>query len=327
MVGVAVGVVGTVLLFVRRQAGARVIHEQSTGKEHHSLLYRTEEERGLLDRHGDRIVYVELRGNLFFGTADRLFTDLLPDLNRPVWMILNMRRVQSMDISGLNLFRQMIERLDAHGGRMLFSNVRKSGVRGRKMHKLLHWLEPEAELPKVNTFKSTDAALEYAEDELLKSLGCVPKGTQQRVELGQIEVFRHLSSETREALTTVMQPLSMKRNEMVYAYGEFGDTLYFILQGQVEIRLPTRVYHYKRLAKLGPGSFFGEDAFLDPAPRTAAAVVTQHAYLLALSSKSFESLKEERQKEAGRAVLYEMGKSLSRQLRWTQSELRRLERW
>jgi len=101
----------------------------------------------LLDKHGDRIIYVELRGSLFFGTVDRLFTELLPDLNRPVWMILNMRRVQSMDLSGLNLFRQMIKRLDDHGGRILFSNIRKSGVQGRKMNKILKWLTPEAELP------------------------------------------------------------------------------------------------------------------------------------------------------------------------------------
>jgi sulfate permease, SulP family len=327
MVGVAVGVVGTVLLFVRRQAGAPVVHEHSTGKEHRSLLYRTVEERGLLDKHGDRIVYIELRGNLFFGTVDRLFTQLLSDLNRPVWMILNMRRVQSMDMSGLNLFRQMIKRLDAHGGRLIYSNVRKSGVMGRKMNKLLRWLAPEAKLPKVKTFKSTDAALEYAEDELLKSLGCVPAGTQQRVELDQFEIFRHLSTETREALTAVMQPLPVKRKKMVYACEEFGDSLYFILQGQIEIRLPTRVYHYKRLAKLGPGSFFGEDAFLDPSPRSDAAVVVQDAELLMIDRHSFESLMEERQREVGLAVLYGIGGSLSRHLRWTQSELRRLERW
>lgn len=174
MVGVGVGVVGSVLLFVHRHANAPLVHDRLTGKDHHSLLYRSEEERELLDKHGDSIVYIELRGNLFFGTADRLFTELMPDLNRPVLMILNMRRVQSMDMSGLNLFRQMIKRLDAHGGKMIYSNVRKSGAKGRKMHKILRWLEPDNELPKVKTFKSTDAALEFAEDKLLQSLGCEP---------------------------------------------------------------------------------------------------------------------------------------------------------
>ena len=179
----------------------------------------------------------------------------------------------------------------------------------------------------MKTFKSTDAALEYAEDELLKSLGCLPAGMQQYVDPGQIEIFKQLDSETLETLLVVMQPLSIKRKQMVYAHEESGDTLYFILQGQVEIRLPTRIYHYKRLAKLGPGSFFGEVEFLDPGPRTATALVTRNADLLALNRESFDSLKEGRHKQAAWAVLSEVAQSTSRQLRWSQSELRRLERW
>jgi SulP family sulfate permease len=327
MVGVAVGVVSSVFLFLRVQVRARVIHERATGRERHSLHYRCEEERKLLDEHGDRILYFELRGNLFFGTVDRLFTELMPDLDRPIWMIFNLRRVQSLDMSGLNLFRQMLKRLTAHGGHMLYADVRKSAVMEREMHKLLNWLGSEDELPKVKTFKSNDAALEYAENELLKDLGYAPAPATQRVELEQNELFRRLKPKTREALEAVMRPLSLKRKEMVFTYGGLDNSLYFILQGEVEIRLPTRVYHYKRLAKVGPGSFFGEGCFLDPAPRTATAVVTQDVELLALDRQAIESLAEKRQREAGWAVLYELGGSLAQQLRWSRSELRRLERW
>ena len=109
------GVLGSVFLFLLVQVRARVIHERATGRERRSLRYRTEDERALLDEHGERIIYVELRGNLFFGTVDRLFTEFMPDLERPVWMILNMRRVQYLDMSGLNLFRQMLKRLSARG--------------------------------------------------------------------------------------------------------------------------------------------------------------------------------------------------------------------
>ena len=70
----------------------------------------------------------------------------------------------------------------------------------------------------------------------------------------------------------------------------------------------------------------GEDAFMDPAPRSAAAVVTRDAELLMLDRQCLESLSERRQREAW-SVLYEIGGSLARQLRWTQEELRRLERW
>ena len=115
MDAVAIGVLGSTVLFLRGLVGARVIHERATGTERRSLQLRIQEEARLLDTHGERIVYVELRGNLFFGTADRLFNELLPDLDRPVWMILNLRRVQYLDISGLHLFQQMIKRLHAHG--------------------------------------------------------------------------------------------------------------------------------------------------------------------------------------------------------------------
>jgi len=327
MVGVAVGVLGSVFLFLLGQVRARVIHERANAKERRSLRYRTQEERALLDEHGDRIQYVELRGNLFFGTVDRLFTELMPDLGRPVWMILNMRRVQYLDMSGLHLFRQMLKRLSAHGGHLIYSDVRKSGHRERKMHTLLSWLGPEAELPPVRTFMSNDAALEYAEDELLKDLGHRPPEVTQRVELDRNELFRHMKPKTREAIKAVMRPLSLQRKARVFTYGESDGALYVILDGEVELRLPTRVYHYKRLAKLGPGSFFGEGAFLDPAPRTATAVVTRDAELLVLDRQGIESLAEKRQREAGWSVLYELGGSLARQLRWSRSELRRQERW
>ncbi len=327
MVGVAVGVLGSVFMFLLVHVRARVIHERATGRERRSLHYRTEEQRLLLDQHGERLVYVELRGNLFFGTVDRLFTELMPELNRPVWMILNMRRVQYLDMSGLHLFRQMLKRLNASGGELLYSDVRKSGHRERKMHKLLGWLAPETGLPAVRTFKSNDAALEYAEDELLKELGCATDMTTPRVEFEDNELFRRMKPKTREAIKAVMRPLAVSRKHTVFNFGDVGDALYIIVQGEVEMRLPTRVYHYKRLAKLGAGSFFGENAFLDPAPHTATAVVTRDAELLVLDREGIESLAQKRQREAGWAVLYELGGSLARQLRWSRSEIRRLERW
>jgi sulfate permease, SulP family len=327
MDGVAVGVLGSVALFLRRLVTAPVIHNRTTGKHHRSLQYRTEEESELLETHGDRIVFVELRGNLFFGTADRLFAEMLPDLDRPVWVIINMRRVQYVDISALHLFRQMIKRLHAHGGHMLYSNVRKSAVSQRKMHKLLQWLGEEPDLPKVKTFRSTDAALEYAENELLAELGHAPADSERRVEADDNDILRHLKPKIREALKSIMRPLSLKRKGFVYNYGEHGDAFYLVLKGEVELRLPTRVYHYKRLGKRGPGSYFGESAFLHPGPRTATAFVTQDVELLVLDRAAIDSLAEKRQREIGWTILYELGTSLAEELRQANSELRRLERW
>ena len=197
----------------------------------------------------------------------------------------------------------------------------------RKMHKLLLWLGEEPDLPRVKTFKSTDAALEYAENELLCELGHAPASADQRVEADDHDFLRHLTPKTREALKSIMRPLSLKRKKSVYNYGDQGDALYLVLKGEVELRLPTRVYHYKRLGKRGPGSYFGEGAFLHPGPRAATAFVTQDVELLLLDRAGIDSLAEKRQREIGLTILYELGSSLAEQLRQSNSELRRLERW
>lgn len=327
MDGVAVGVLGSILLFLRRLAAAPVIHERTAGRDVRSLQFRTAEESALLEAHGDRIVYVELRGNLFFGTADRLFSELLPDLEQPVWMIINMRRVQYVDISGLHLFRQMIKRLHAHGGQMLYSNVRKSAVDKRKMHKLLLWLGPEPDLPTVKTFKSTAAAIEFAENALLTALGHPPANINQCLEVDKNEIFRQMNPKARETIKSVMHPLFLKRKQTVFNYGDPGDALYLILKGEVEMRLPTRKYHYKRLGKRGPGSYFGEASFLNPGLRSATAFVTQDVELLMLDRTAVDSLAAKQNPEAGLSLLFEVGSSLARNLRQARAELRRLERW
>jgi SulP family sulfate permease len=327
MVGVAVGVLGSVLLFLRQLVNAPIIHERATGKELRSLHFRPRAEYELLQAYGERIVYIELRGNLFFGTADRLYSELLPDLDRPLFMIINMRRVQYMDISGLHLFKLMIKRLHAHGGEMIYSNVRKSAVTKRKMHKLLKWLGPERGLPKVRTFLSTDAALEYAEDSLLISLGETPVSSGKRLEAEENEIFKYMKPGTREVVLSVMRPVSLKRKQTVFNFGEPGDAIYLILEGEVELRLPTRKYHYKRLGKRGPGSYIGAVAFLNPGPRAATAFVVRDVELLMLDRDGVDSLAEKRQREAGQTVLYELGTSLARNLRLAMAELRRLERW
>ena len=89
----------------------------------------------------------------------------------------------------------------------------------------------------------------------------------------------------------------------MYSAGEHGSAIYIIVQGPVEIRLPTRVYHDKRLARPGPGSFLGEDAVPAPAPAMAKAVVSENVEQLIPERAALESLTETQQVEAKLAIL------------------------
>ena len=65
--------------------------------------------------------------------------------------------------------------------------------------------------------------------------------------------------------------------------GEEGDTFYVIITGTATVRAKR-----KKLAVLGPGSFFGETALLTQGPRTATVTADTHMRLLALRKDSFD---------------------------------------
>jgi MFS superfamily sulfate permease-like transporter len=68
---VFVGVLAAMLLFVR-QNSRNIIRRQLSGDRHHSLRQRSISRMQELEREGGRIVFLELEGALFFGTADKL---------------------------------------------------------------------------------------------------------------------------------------------------------------------------------------------------------------------------------------------------------------
>ena len=104
----------------------------------------------------------ELRGNLFFGSVDRLFTELEADLDRPVWMILHLRRVAQVDLTGMVILQQIARRLNEHGGQLIFCNVHKAIGMGHQVRKTWRKLAADQQGPTVKTFNGADEALEYA---------------------------------------------------------------------------------------------------------------------------------------------------------------------
>ena len=325
--GVGVGAIGSALLFIRGQSSATAIHERATGKERRSLSHRSKSERALLDAHGERILYIELRGHLFFGSVDRLFTELNGDLRRPVWIVINMRRVLSLDMSGLNLLHQMMALIAAHGGQILFANIYPGIAPNRKMGKLLRLLGPGDKGIKARTFKSSDKALQCAEDELLTELtGSRPTGPSKRVEADQNELCRSMRPKTKATLRKILKPVDLRPKERFYSTGDNDHALFFVVQGEVDVRLPTDRYHYKRLKRVGPGGFFGEMTFLNPGARVTTAVAIGEVEAMALDPDAVKA-DDPGVKEAIKALQIELAFELAEQMRWASTEISRLERW
>jgi SulP family sulfate permease len=314
-----------VVLFVRAQVKTPVIHRRSTAIERRSVRVRADAERALLDRHGDRIVLYELRGNLFFATAEQLFSELAPDLDRPAWIILHLRRVHQVDLTGIKLLQQIANRLDEHGGELVFCEVHRGAGLGHKVKKTLRKISP-AHVVEVRTFNGSDEALEYAEDALLAELGVAPWDRARRVGLEETDLCRTMSPKEVESFSRMLQSRVVKAGDKVFSAGDEGEELFIVAAGEIDLLLPTTAHHHKRLAKCGPGTLFGEIAFLEPGTRTADAVAVSDSELLTLLRPTFQRLAEEHP-DTARAVLAALARIQSERLRWAAREIGRLAEW
>ena len=100
----------------------------------------------------------------------------------------------------------------------------------------------------------------------------------------QVPFFKNLDPPTVIELTRMLRRLDLAPNTMVVRRGRKGDSMFFIAQGEVEVKLePNPV-------KLAAGAFFGEMALLTGGPRMANVVTTQATTLLALEAADFHTL-------------------------------------
>ncbi len=326
MVAVLVGLAIAILLFIRQQSRVPIIHRRLTATERPSVRKRPADQAELLARHGDRIVLYQLRGTLFFAKADQLFEDMLPDLDRPAWVILHLRRVIQIDFSSVRLLQQIAARLDRHGGELLFCEVREDLGLGREVERTLRKLSLRPERLNVKTFAAADLALEYAENALLNALGVAPTVLEYRIPLEALDLCRDMRPEQIAALAAALRPRELERGQRLFAAGDPGEELYLVLRGRVDIRLPAAADRYKRLAIYGPGTMFGDIAFLDPGPRAAEAVAVKPSELLMLSRADFNRLRDD-QPDTAIALLLALGQQQSSALRWSAREIQRLIQW
>jgi SulP family sulfate permease len=326
MIAVGFGVAIAAALFLRALVTSPVIHRRSTVTQRPSLRRRPRAEKELLATHGERIVLCELRGNLFFGTADKLFDELAEDLNRPIWLILHLRRVQNVDLTGTRILAQIGERLAQNGGELVFCEVHRGVGLGRKVRKTLKKIIASDALPRMKTFVGADEALEYAENRLLKSEGHPPRSRRQEVPLAQHDLCGELLPTEVDSLQEVLERKTFKKGATIFEAGDEADELFLVEKGEVEVLLPTTRHHHKRLALYEGGTHFGELAFLSPGPRAARAVAKSDVRIAVLGQEAFARLTR-RHPEASQALLLALGRTQVVQLRWSAEEIHRLAQW
>ena len=192
----AVGVAMAILLFLREQIGGSVVRHKFYVNQMSSNWHRPESETRILEQKGDQAVIFELQGSLFFGTTQQLYAQLDPEIKTRSFIILDMKRVQSVDVTAAHLLRQVRDSLSERKALLLLSNVRENLPNGRNLREFLEQTGVTENQEYVRLFSELDSAIEWVEDRLLGEAEMPQLDNEVALQLSEMELFKNRKNET-----------------------------------------------------------------------------------------------------------------------------------
>lgn len=318
-----VGVALAVFLFLRQEVATQVVHRKSTADRVFSKKRRLPAELSALARRGQETTVCELQGILFFGTVDQLRAEIDSDLDHRRVVILDLRRVQSLDFTAAHRLQQMADRLRERDGELVLSDGEHIAPGGQSLTAYLTGLGVLSRCPNLRLFAVLSDALEWVEDRILVEEGFFRAATEAPLALDAIDLFADLDPTALDALRPSVLELRCDANQRVFHHRDIGDELFLIRKGAVRILLPLAGAAPIHIATFARADFFGEIAFLDRAPRTADAVAAVDTDLYVVSRDRFDAFAK-LNPEVGREIYARLARVIALRLRTTDAEVEAL---
>jgi SulP family sulfate permease len=322
----AVGVGLAMVLFVREQSGGSVVRHKLELGQRPSTWHRPEAELEILARKSSQAVIFELQGTLFFGNTYQLYVDLENEIRTRRFVIIDLKRVRSIDVTAAQVFAQVRDTIEERGARLLIcgaSGGRASASHMRSLLRQMGLLAPDSK--SVRVFPDLDGAIAYVEERLLRESDFTPPD-EKPMDLREMELFSGYREETLADLEAAMKVRRYVAGETIYARGSPGDELYWVRKGAVRLMATLGEKGTRPVAGFGRGDYFGGLAFLDnePRPNEAVAVVPTEVYVLSRSDFEQIALKH---RTLAFNLASAMARTLARRLRRTQVQLVTLQEY
>ena len=286
-----VGVAFAILLFIREQTRSTVVRNRIEGQMVFSKRQRNSADLERLPRENDDTVIFELQGSLFFGTASQLHAALEPETETRKYVILSMRRVQSLDLTATHVLEQIKDRLEEKEAYLVFCDIPTGLPSGLKMKRFLKDTGVVRPTNKAFAFRQLEDALEWVERRKQENGGQMQMADVV-VEVPQMPMFAGQPSVSLSDLAACMSIRHVKAEKKVFKAGTIGDELFLIRRGSVKITLPVHKKEHYHLATCGPGDIIGGIGFLDSSAHAANALAMTDVDVYVLPREQFLALSE-----------------------------------
>ena len=318
------GVALAIVLFLREQIQGSVVRRKTSGDHISSTQHRLPAELAILERDGAQTTVCELQGSLFFGTTDQLLTELEPDLRRCHYLVLDLRRVTSVDFTAAHLLERFEATLAERGGWLLFSRVPAQLPTGRNLRDYFARVGVVGAARHVRVFDSLDDAVRWVEDRILAEQLPARPADNAPLALADFDLVREFEADqTLSALASCVVARSFAAGDSVFKNGDPGNELCLVRRGIVRVALPLKDGGHHNLASFGRGNFFGEMAFLTGGHRSANAIATTDVDLFLISRTQFDAVSRAHP-TVGVKIFARLARTLALRLRRTDAELRAL---
>ena len=307
--GVGAGVLVSAVLFIRSLERTLLRLRYLASEIPSRRLYPPQVESTLAPLR-DGIEVLELEGALFFGNVQRLLDIAEAAGAARRVLILDLRRISTVDASGAMGLHRLQAQLQRQGRTLLLAGIAEGSRHGQV-------LAAHGVACLGGCWPDADRALEAAERRLLEGAGLALAGL--RVDPAQSGLFDGLTPEQAGRLLQRMGTREAAAGERLFAQGDPGDALYLLESGSVSMVDRQRS---QRFVSFSAGMCFGETAVLDPQGRTADALADEPCRLRVLPAAELQGLG--REEPAIAALVYRnLARHLSERLRAAAAAWRR----
>ncbi len=283
-----VGVALAIILFIREQTRSSVVRSRIEGSEILTKRARSPEDVERIERDGSGVVVFELQGSLFFGTANQLHAALEPETGKQKYVILNMRRVQSLDVTATHVLEQIKDRLEENNAYLVFCDIPKGLPSGLKMKRFLKETGVVRPTNKAFAFRQLDDALEWLDAQEQASTGDLSADLQ--LELRAMPLLTGCMPDALTALEAAVEIRHIKAGKRIFKSGSDCNELFIIRRGTVKLMVPLRKKDSYHLATCGPGELIGDMGFIESAQHAIDALAVSDCEVYVLPRERFEYL-------------------------------------
>jgi SulP family sulfate permease len=261
--------VGLSLLLFAAATAQTAVRRTYVGPIGRSRTRRSEQEMQILASNRDAIAVIELQGALFFGSGEQIARSIERALTSGArHVILDLRRVTSMDVSAARRLLQIAERFWHDGTDLLIASLPP----GSPVRATLERLGIHQRLRAEHAFDALEESLDHAEGRLLAFQGGLAPG--HACTAPEALLLVGIPQPLIARLVKSLPEVAFEAGTLIIRVADAAGALYVLVEGSVDVLVPlvggdAPADRRVRLATLTPGTMFGEMALLTGDRRSA----------------------------------------------------------